>query len=82
MEFDASSLAKEKLLKILVKPNSNKSEITGIDMARNALRVNIAAPPDKDKANKEVIKFFSRLLKKRVWIEHGLRSKEKVLRIE
>lgn len=82
MEADISSLAKEKLLKILVKPNSKKSEIIGVDVARNALRVSIAAPAEKDKANREVIRFFSKLLKKKVWIEHGLKSKEKILRIE
>ncbi len=69
-------------LKILVKPNSNKSEITGYDENKKALRVNIAAPADKNKANIEVIKFFSKLLKKQVRIKSGLTSKEKLLKIE
>lgn len=82
METDASFLANEKLLKILVRPNSKKNEIMGVDTARNALKVNIAAPAEKDKANKEVIKFLSKLLKKKVRIVHGLKSKEKIIRIE
>ena len=72
---------KDKVLRIIVKPNSPKSEITAVDGARNALRVSIKAPPDKGKANKEVIKFFSKLLKKKVEIVSGLKSKEKMLRI-
>ncbi|MFC1728008.1 DUF167 domain-containing protein [Nanoarchaeota archaeon] len=64
-------------LRILVKPNSKKSEILGYD--GKAVKVAIAAPADKGKANKEVIKFFSKLLKKKVEIKSGLKSREKVL---
>lgn len=69
-------------LKVIVKPNSSKSEITGFDDARQAVKVNIKAKPEANKANIEVIKFFSRLLKKRVRIASGFKSKEKILRIE
>ncbi|MBU0535708.1 MAG: YggU family protein [Nanoarchaeota archaeon] len=72
---------KDNLIKIIVKPNSPKSEITSIDEVRNALRVNIKAPPDKGKANREVIKFFSKLLKKKVEIVSGMKSKEKLIKI-
>lgn len=74
-------IPQDKLLKIIVKPSSPKSEITAVDNERNALRVNIKAPPDKGKANREVIKFFSKLLKKKVEIVSGMRSKEKLIRI-
>ena len=37
--------------------------------------------PDKDKANKELVKFFSKLLKKKVEIIRGARGREKVLLI-
>jgi len=80
-KMDAGKLSQEKQIRIIVKPNAKETKIIGIDEARNALRVDVAAPADKDKANKEVIKFFSRLLKKRVGIAHGLRSKEKILRV-
>ena len=69
------------VFKIIVKPNSPANKIVSIDENRNAFRVNIAAPADKDKANREVIKFFSKLLKKKVEIVKGLRSKEKMLRV-
>lgn len=68
--------------KIIVKPNANKSEILGYDKNKEALKVAITAPAKDNKANKEVIKFFSRLYKKKVTILKGLKSKEKLLKIE
>ncbi len=68
-------------LRISVNPNSSKNEITGYNEAKKSLKVNIAAPPDKGKANKEIIKFFSKLLKKKVNIIKGLKSRDKVLQI-
>lgn len=70
---------KNNSLKIIVKPNASKSEILGYDESRQAVKVAIAAPPDKGKANKEVIKFFSKLLKRKIEIKIGLKSREKVL---
>lgn len=66
-------------VKILVKPNSNKDEILGFDEARSAWRVSISAPAEDNKANIAVIKFFSKLTKKKVRIVSGLTSKEKIL---
>jgi len=72
---------KNNSLKILVKPNSKKNELLGYDESRKAVKVAIAAQAEKGKANIEVIKFFSKLLKKQVLIKSGLTSKEKVLKI-
>jgi uncharacterized protein (TIGR00251 family) len=69
-------------LMILVKPNSSKTEIIGWDESRSALRVNIHAKPEDNEANNEVVKFFSKLLKKKVTIKSGLKSREKMLMIE
>ncbi|HIH39914.1 TPA: YggU family protein [Candidatus Woesearchaeota archaeon] len=66
-------------LKIIVRPNSSENKIIGYDESRKAIKVNIAAKPEENKANMEVIKFFSRLLKKRVKIKSGFISKEKLL---
>jgi len=71
-------LKKEKF-KVIVKPNSPKNEIVGYDEKKNALKINIAAPADKNKANRELIKFLSKALKKRVGIASGLTSKEKII---
>ena len=68
-------------LKIIVKPNSHKDEIISYDEAKQAIKVNIKARPEANKANIEVIKFFSKLLKRKVEIVSGLKSREKILRI-
>ena len=70
---------KNNILKIIVKPNSNKNEIIDYDNNKKAIKLNIKAPADKNKANKEIIKFFTKLLKKDVKIKTGLTSKEKLL---
>ncbi len=67
---------------IIAKPNSPKTEILGFDEERQAYRMNVHAKPEAGKANIEVVKFFSKLTKKRVRIVSGLTSKEKVLVFE
>ena len=69
-------------LNITVKTNSPKTEITGYDNAKKALKVNVHAQPEKGKANAEIIKFFTKLIKKKVEIVSGKTSKTKVLRIQ
>ncbi|MFA5141348.1 MAG: DUF167 domain-containing protein [Candidatus Woesearchaeota archaeon] len=69
-------------IKIIVKANSPENKIVKFDTEKQALRVEIDAPADKNKANVEIIKYFTRLLKKKVRIQSGLTSKEKVLVIE
>ena len=73
---------KEDTFKIIVKPNSSKNEIVSYDKDKKAYRVNIKAKPEDNKANVEVVKFFSKLFKKRARIVRGLKSKEKILKIE
>lgn len=68
-------------VKILVKPNSKKDELLGFDEEKHAYKVAIAAPPEDNKANIAVIKFFTRLTKKKVTIVTGLKSKQKILNI-
>lgn len=72
---------KKGFLKIIVKTNCNKTEIVSYDESRDAFKVNVAAQPIDGKANKEIIKYFSKLLKKRVEIKSGVTSKEKLLKI-
>ena len=73
---------KEDIFKIIVKPNSAKNEILKFDKERKAYRVNIKEKAEDNKANMEIIKFFSKLLKKKVKIIKGLKSGEKVLKAE
>ncbi len=79
--MDIQSLINKNILKIIVRPNAPTTKVKEYDKERQALKVDIAAPPDKDKANKEVIKFFSKLLKKKVSIKSGSKSREKLLEI-
>ena len=67
-------------LHILVKPNSKNNEILDYNSEKKAIRITIAAPADKDKANKELLRFVSKQLGKRVVFVSGLRSREKVLK--
>ena len=79
--MDILNFIKDNKLKILVRPNASKSEIKSYDKEKQALRVNIKAEPEKGKANKEVIRFFKKLLKKEISITSGLTSKTKILKI-
>lgn len=78
--MDISDYIKYSSLKIIVKPNSNKNEILEYIPEKQALKVAIKAPPENNKANIEIIKFFSRLTKKKARIAGGLTSKEKLLK--
>ena len=64
---------------ILVKANAIRDAIEGYDAERKAWRIAIAAPPEDNKANIAIIKFFSRLVGKPVRIVRGLTSKKKVI---
>lgn len=67
--------------RIIAKPNARENKIEGFDENRKAYRVSIRAKPEGNKANIEIIKFLSKLLKKRVRITHGLKSREKIVEI-
>ena len=68
-------------LKIIVKTNSNKTEITGYDETKKALKLSVASLPIEGKANIEIIKFFKKEHKLNVEIKTGKTSKEKLLKI-
>ena len=51
---------KTEIIKVIVKPNSSKNSIDGIYMGR--LRVRVSSPPQKGKANKELIGYISSIL--------------------
>ncbi len=71
------------VLKIKAVPNSSKNEICGI--LDDALKVKIKAPAVENKANEELVKYFSKLLKlpkSFVVLKAGGTSKLKTLYIE
>ncbi|MBN2453919.1 YggU family protein [Candidatus Woesearchaeota archaeon] len=70
---------KERTFSVIVKPNSSRNEIVGYDKERRAYKVSIAAPADGGKANKELVKFLSKELKRKVRIKSGFTSRKKLL---
>lgn len=75
------SLPKSDCFKAIVKPNSAKTIIQGYDTEKKAFIICIKAPADKDKANKELLRFLSRELGRKAMIKTGLRSREKVIQL-
>lgn len=59
-------------------PNSSRNELIE---ENGILKLHLQAVPDKNKANLELIKFFKKDFGLRIEIVHGLKSREKVLRI-
>ena len=67
--------------KITVKANSNKNEVLGYDEIKKSYKINIKAKAEDNEANKEIIKFLSKTIGKRVVIKSGLKSKEKIIEV-
>ena len=64
---------------VKVKPNARETKI--VDSKINEMTVQIAAPPDKNKANIELIKFLSKHFKKKVKIVSGLTNRNKIVEV-
>jgi len=74
-------LAGKETIEIIVKPNSSKTEIKAFDCDNQVYHVDVKAHPEKGAANKEIIKYFTKLLKKNVRIISGMKIRRKILRI-
>ncbi len=70
----------EIVLDIVVKPGQSKTEITG-KTPKEELKLNVAAPPEKGKANQEIIKFFQKKYKLKAEIIRGKTNKKKKIRL-
>ncbi|HLD05000.1 MAG TPA: DUF167 domain-containing protein [Candidatus Nanoarchaeia archaeon] len=68
-----------KILAVRVKPGAKKTEILSKE---DIWEIAVAAPPDKNKANKELIRFLSKHLKRKVRIKSGHKSRDKLLILE
>jgi uncharacterized protein (TIGR00251 family) len=69
------------LLDIEVSPKADKFNISGYNVWRKAFEVKIKAVPHKGKANKEIIREFSKITKSTVEIISGQKSHHKTLKI-
>ena len=76
-----AELTDKETIEILVKPNSPKTEIKSFDGDKQTYRVDVKAHPEKGEANKEIVKYFTKILKKDVRIISGLKSRRKILRM-
>lgn len=65
-------------LEVKVVPNSSKEELIE---ENNRLKLPLKAVPDKDKANKELIRFFKREFGLYIEIKLGRHAREKVLKV-
>lgn len=66
-------------LNIEVSPNSKEFAIYAYNTWRNRFQIRIKSPPQKGKANKEIIKEFSNIFKKDIEIDKGDKSSQKTL---
>lgn len=70
------------IINIHVKPGAHKNEIA--EIRPEYIKIKISAPPDKGKANAELIKFLSKIIgvnRSDIEIISGLNSKTKMVRI-
>lgn len=67
---------------VIINPNAKKTRLLGYDSIKNAFKLDVAAPPDNNKANIEIIKFLYKLTGKRVKILSGKTSKLKLIKFE
>lgn len=80
--MDAVRIAGEDLLvDIEVAPRSDHFALAGYNTWRKTLEVKIKSPPLKGKANKEIIKEFSKLTNHPVELVSGHKSQHKTIRI-
>jgi uncharacterized protein (TIGR00251 family) len=70
------------LLKLYVQPRASRDEITGVQ--EDSLRIRITAPPVDGEANRECVRFLSKIIgvpKSQIEIFQGLKSRHKVVLI-
>lgn len=52
----------DSVFSVIVKPNARKTGFLGFDEARSALLFSVAASPENNKANEELVKFLNKEL--------------------
>jgi uncharacterized protein len=78
----SSKLAMTSSIRFYIRPGAAESRVEGVYKDRIKVRIN--APPEKGKANKELIKFISKILlipKSRILITSGKTSNYKEIQI-
>lgn len=71
------------LLRVAARPGASKTAVVGLQ--GEALKVSVAAPPEKGKANDELVRWLAKALglrRAQVTLARGETSRDKVLRVE
>jgi len=79
----SSKLMKTDSIKLYVRPGASETRVEGIYQDR--IKIRISAPPEKGKANKELLRFIAKILlipKSRISILSGKTSNYKELQIK
>ncbi len=79
--MDISKYIENGKLALSVKAGYKRNRIVSWNSESKTLKVEIGKKAENGKANIEIIKFFSKLLGKKVMIVKGKTSKNKVIRI-
>ncbi len=74
-----NSFGQGKTMPVIVKPNSKKTLLKGYDEERKAYLLDVAAPPENNKANQEIVKYISKVTGRKAKIKSGLTSKKKLI---
>ncbi|MBW3014227.1 DUF167 domain-containing protein [Candidatus Woesearchaeota archaeon] len=77
---ELESLFKNDLLKVKVLPNSSTTGISEYDPSKEELKIKLNAPPEKGKANQELITFFKKIYKIDIEIVKGHSNRNKIIR--
>ncbi|WP_456483396.1 DUF167 family protein [Methanopyrus kandleri] len=67
------------LIRVRVNPDADTTDLKGIDEWRGVLEVDVAAPPVKGKANRELLEFLGRKLNTTCELVSGEKSREKLV---
>ncbi|MBI5880929.1 DUF167 domain-containing protein [archaeon] len=67
-------------LSVHAKPNSPKTEVIGWDESKKSLKIAVAAVPDKDRANIELLKFLKKETGMKPELISGHKSRDKKIR--
>lgn len=78
MNLNLSNHIKNGFLQIKVIPNAPQTKLVETE---TRLKLYLKAPPEKGKANQELIKFFKKEYGLRVEVKSGEKSREKTLKI-
>ena len=77
MIMDISSLIVHDRLRVRVKPNARVSEITGVN--DGIVQLAIAAAPEDGKANAEVERLLTKLVKRKAKVKSGFTGRDKTI---